>query len=284
MTEKIFEAQNRASSLLEEKNLDSGAARMLMQYVTGKSHAALLSDMREVLTESEHQHFWNKMKDLLTGMPIQHIIGTEMFYGRNFIVNENVLIPRPETEELIHNTIIKSKKLFSTRALSVADIGTGSGAIAITFKKEWPDADVTATDISPKALAIAEKNADKLGAVVHFKEGNLTEPIQDEKWDIILSNPPYIAHEEALDMSKTVLSFEPHNALFADEDGLFFYRKLAEKLPTLMKKTALIGIEIGYEQGKAVQELFRNAFPSASVEIVQDINGKDRMLFCELHE
>lgn len=284
MTEKIFEAQNRASSFLEEKGLDSGAVRILMQYVTGKSHATLLADMREPLTPSEQELFWNKVKLLLTGTPIQYVIGTEVFYGREFIVNKNVLIPRPETEELIYNAINKSKKMFSKKELTVADIGTGSGAIAITFKKEWPNADVTATDISRDALNVAQENAKNLGAVVHFKEGNLTEPIENEQWDIILSNPPYIGHEEAISMSKTVFSFEPHGALFADEAGLYFYRKLAENLPPLLNKTALIGIEIGHEQGLAVQQLFQKAFPTASIELVKDINGKDRMLFCEIYE
>ena len=128
----------------------------------------------------------------------------------------------------------------------MADIGTGSGAIAITFKKEWPEAEVTATDISNDALAVATRNAHQIGADITFKEGNMTEPIADKKWAVVLSNPPYIAHEEAELMSPTVLSFEPHKALFADEDGLYFYRKLAENLPALMNKQSLIGVEIGH--------------------------------------
>lgn len=284
MTEKIFEAQNRASSFLEEKGLDIGAVRLLMQAVTGKSHAQLLAAMRESLTEKESKQFWRKMDSLLTGTPIQYVLGTEAFYGRDFLVNEHVLIPRPETEELIYNTLNKIEELFTHKELAVADIGTGSGAIAITFKKEWPEAEVTATDISVTALKVAQENAVRLGAAVHFKEGNLTAPIANEKWDIILSNPPYIAHEEAKLMSETVLSFEPHNALFADEDGLYFYRKLAENLPPLLNKTALIGIEIGHEQGLAVQKLFEDALPHATIELIKDINGKDRMLFCEVCE
>lgn len=284
MTEQIYEARNRAFSLLEDKGLDSGAVSILLQEVTGKSHANLLADMREPLTTVQAEEFWRKMDILVTGTPIQYVVGTEVFYGRTFIVNESVLIPRPETEELIHNAINKAGKMFSTKAITVADIGTGSGAIGITFKKEWPDANVTATDISSSALTVAKENANLLDAAVHFKEGNLTEPIQNDKWDIVLSNPPYIAYDEATSMSETVLSFEPHHALFADEDGLYFYRKLAENLPKLMNKTALIGIEIGHEQGLAVHKLFEEAFPNASIELVKDINGKDRMLFCELSE
>lgn len=284
MTERIFEALNKSASLLNEKGLDVGAARILMEHVTGKSHAALLADIREPLSKEEQTTFWNKVEELLTGTPVQYVIGEAHFYGRIFEVDHNVLIPRPETEELIHSAIERGKKVFHKQDISVADIGTGSGAIAISFKKEWPEAIVTATDISSGALAVAKRNAQTLGARITFQEGNMTEPLQDAKWDLVLSNPPYIAHEEAELMSPTVLSFEPHHALFAEEDGLYFYRKLAENLPQLMNKPALIGVEIGYMQGPAVHELFVNNFPDATIEIVKDINGKDRMLFCEIYE
>ena len=284
MTEKIYEAKNKAHSLLTEKGLDSGSVRLLLQYVTGKSHASLLASMRDPLTTEEQTTFWNKVDELLEGKPVQYVIGSESFYGRNFIVDDNVLIPRPETEELIHGAIERSQKLFVNKTINVADIGTGSGAIAITFKKEWPEAIVTATDISPGALAVAHNNAEINEATITFIEGDMTAPISGSKWDVVLSNPPYIAIEEADLMSKTVLAFEPHNALFADEDGLYFYRKLAESLPQLMNKPALIGMEIGYLQGESVQKLFKDAFPDAFIEIVKDINGKDRILFCEIHE
>ena len=166
----------------------------------------------------------------------------------------------------------------------MADIGTGSGAIAIAFKKERPEALVTATDISESAIEVAKRNAKRNGADIDFRLGNLTEPIEGEKWDIVLSNPPYIAMEESEQMSRTVLDFEPHSALFADDDGLFFYKQLAEKLPPLMDKPSLIGVEIGYLQGPAVRDVFQKAFPEAGVSIVQDVNGKDRMIFCEIRE
>ena len=284
MTEQIYEAQNRAHSLLEKKGLDSGSVRLLLEYVTKKSHASLLASMRDPLTEEEQTIFWDKVDELLEGKPVQYVIGSESFYGRTFEVDDNVLIPRPETEELIHGAIERSQQLFHNKKITVADIGTGSGAIAITFKKEWPEAIVTATDISAGALAVAIKNAEKNDAAVTFKKGDMTGPISHDKWDVVLSNPPYIAHEEAESMSSTVLSFEPHNALFADEDGLYFYRKLAKKLPQLMNKPALIGVEIGYLQGPSVHKLFTDAFPTALIETVKDINGKDRILFCEIRE
>ena len=197
-------------------------------------------------------------------------------------MNGHVLIPRPETEELVLGALERSRKM--PEKCRVADIGTGSGAIAIAFKKERPEAIVTATDISEKALKIAQRNAKRNDAEIDFRLGNLAEPLEGEKWDIVLSNPPYIAHEESAEMSRTVLDFEPHSALFADEDGLFFYKKLAKQLPKLMNKPGLVGLEIGYRQGQAVSEMFQKAFPKARVSVVRDLNGKDRMIFCEIDE
>ena len=284
MVERIYEAQNRAFSLLENKGLDTGAVQIVMEYIAGQDRASLLANLREPLTDQQRIAFWDKIDELLTGKPVQYVIGTESFYGRSFEVNENVLIPRPETEELIYGTIERIPRLFQRKDITVADIGTGSGAIAITMKMEWPAANVTATDISESALAVAKRNAEQLDAVVTFKQGDLTEPLQTTRWDVVLSNPPYIAHNEAQSMVETVVAHEPHNALFADEDGLFFYRKLAESLPKLMNKPALIGIEIGHEQGVAVHKLFTEAFPTGVIETVKDINGKDRMIFCEICE
>lgn len=284
MTEKIYEALHRASSLLAEKELDVNAARLLLEFCTTKTRTTMLADMREPLTEQQYTLFWDKMTELLEGKPVQYIIGIEYFYGLPFYVDKNVLIPRPETEELVYAALERGRKLFATKDIKMADIGTGSGAIAVSFKTEWPDAQVTATDISEGALVVAQKNANANEVSVRFVQGDMAEPIAEEKWDIILSNPPYIAHDEAALMAATVVDHEPHNALFADEQGLKFYRKLAEMLPPLLNKPALIGMEIGYLQGPAVQALFAEAFPEGTVETVKDINGKDRMIFCEIRE
>jgi release factor glutamine methyltransferase len=284
MTEKVYEALQRASSLLEEKGLDNHAAKLLMEHITNKTSASLLADLREPLPSEQHQAFWDAMRELLTGKPVQYIIGHEQFYGHTFKVDENVLIPRPETEELVYTALQRGRKLFPHKTIRVADIGTGSGAIAISFKKEWPESSVTATDISEGAIAVAKQNAVDNDAEIDFRLGDLTAPIAGQKWDIVLSNPPYIAHDEAKQMADTVLDHEPHRALFADEEGLFFYRKLAETLPPLMNCPALIGVEIGYLQGEAVHQLFQTAFPKAVIEIVKDINGKDRMIFCKIGE
>lgn len=285
MCKYVYEALARASSFLIENGREEPVARMLLQHVLNKTHVQLLMDMREEISDSQFNQYWSLIEQHKDGKPVQYIIGSEEFYGRTFSVNEHVLIPRPETEELIVETTARIKRLFNNKTeLYLADIGTGSGAIAITMKAEVPALQVTATDLSPQALKVAQANAAELDADITFKLGDLTAPIANEKWDIVLSNPPYIAHEEATTLSDTVLNYEPHSALFADEEGLQLYKRLAEELPAIMNRPALIGLEIGYAQGPTVQSFFQKSFPTAQVDIVKDINGKERMIFCEIRE
>lgn len=285
MHKTIFEALNGASSFLEQNGREGNAARLLLQHILQTNYSGLMMNLHDPLTAEQQQQFDAFIQEHLKGRPVQYITGVEEFYGRTFHVDESVLIPRPETEELIVGTIERMQKLFEeNKLLKLADIGTGSGAIAITMKKECPELDVTATDLSATALATAKKNAEQLQADITFKLGDLTAPIADGKWDVVLSNPPYIAFDEMKDMSDVVVAHEPHSALFAEEDGLQLYRKLAENLPTLMNTPALIGLEIGYTQGEAVANFFKQNFPNARVSVVKDINKKDRIVFCEIHE
>lgn len=284
MTETIIEAVSRVQKQLAAAQLDTNAAVLAICAATGKSRTDYLASLREPLTEQQAQTFAGYAAQLLTGKPVQYILGSEMFYGYPFEVNEHVLIPRPETEELVYFALERANRLFGSGPVDAADIGTGSGAIAVAFKKERPSARVTATDFSAEALEVAKRNAERNDAAVAFLQGDMEEPLAGQKWDIVLSNPPYIAADEKQQMSKTVYAFEPQTALFAEEDGLFFYRRLAEKLVPLMKRPSFIGFEIGWQQGKAVQQFLQQAFPQAAVEIVSDINGKERMVFCEIHE
>lgn len=279
----VFEALKWASSYLQDQNREANAARLLLQHVLEKDYTQLTLSMPDALTEQQQQQFVSLIQQHAAGMPVQYLIGTEEFYGRDFIVNESVLIPRPETEELVLEALKRIPKLFANKDnLKLADIGTGSGAIAISMKKEMPSLDVTATDLSEDALIVARKNAENLEAELRFLQGDLTEPLEKHAFDIILSNPPYIAVEEAILMEDVVLEHEPHSALFAEEDGLQLYRKLSEQLPTIVKEKALIGFEIGYLQGKAVENLLKTQFPQGKIEVLQDLFGKDRMVFCEI--
>jgi release factor glutamine methyltransferase len=283
MCKTNFEALTRASSFLEENKREKEVARYLLQHVLQKNYSELMMTIYDEITPEAYQTFWSYIEEHATGRPFQYITGQESFYGRDFLVNEHVLIPRPETEELIEEVKNRVARLFEEhKTLKIADIGTGSGAIALTVKKEISNAEVTATDISAEALVVAKKNAERLEAKVEFKQGDLIAPIADQKWDIILSNPPYIGSHEAESLSDTVIDYEPHLALFAAEDGLQLYRKMTEQLPEIMNAPSFIGFEIGYAQGPAVQKMLQNAFPLADVEIVQDINQKNRFVFCTI--
>ena len=284
MHKTVWEALNGASSFLTDKGRDENAARLLLQHILQTNYSGLMMRAHDVLAEEQLELFQMYVEEHAKGRPVQYITGMEEFYGREFLVDESVLIPRPETEELIVCAVNHCRKLFGDRQFKLVDIGTGSGAIAVTMKKELPQAQVTATDISQAALQTAVKNAERLQAEIDFRLGDLTEPIQDEKWDVVLSNPPYIAFEEKAEMSEVVLDHEPHSALFAEEEGLMLYRKLAEDLPKCMNKPGFIAVEIGYRQGPAVKKMFEEAFPAAVVEVVKDINGKNRIVFCEIVE
>ncbi|WP_142827127.1 peptide chain release factor N(5)-glutamine methyltransferase [Planococcus soli] len=275
----VFEALKRASSYLEANGREEGAARILLQHELGLTYSGLIAAMRDEITEQQFENFWINVEQHAKGIPVQHLTGSEEFYGRNFLVNSDVLIPRPETEELIEETLGLIGRYLTKKELSIADIGTGSGVIAITMKCELPSAQITATDISQAALEVAAKNAGLLNAEIDFRLGNLSEPIQDRKWDVILSNPPYIAHAEAPGLSDSVRDFEPHSALFADKEGLDLYEKMAQQLPDLLQKPGIIGFEIGYQQGAAVEKMLRDAFPDALVYSKKDINKNDRMVF-----
>ncbi|MGG2109306.1 peptide chain release factor N(5)-glutamine methyltransferase [Lysinibacillus pakistanensis] len=279
----VMEALAWASSFLVDNGREETAARIVMQHILGISYSGVMLHLQDMLTIEQQMKFKELIEEHASGRPVQYCVGSEEFYGRSFIVDESVLIPRPETEELVLGTINRLDKLFNKQTLKLADIGTGSGAIAISIKLECPELSVVATDLSEKALMTAQKNAENLAATIDFRLGDLTAPLVGERFDIILSNPPYIAFNEAKEMSSIVLEHEPHSALFAEEEGLILYRKLAEQLPAIVNKPALIGLEIGYTQGEQVAKFFKNSFPQSIISIEKDINGRPRMIFCEIY-
>ena len=284
---QVYEALNWASSFLKEHGREENVAQIALGFVLGMDRVQLLANLRQELTEDEWREFKQLILKHVDGEPIQYLIGYEEFYGRKFLVNPNVLIPRPETEELVFGILERVNNRFKVGGvengvsrLDCVDIGTGSGAIAVTLKLEMPELNVTATDISVGALVVAENNAKRLGAEIRFVEGDLLTPfIGKERFDIIVSNPPYIPLAVRKDLSDVVKDHEPESALFGGLDGLVLYRKMIGQLPKVIKEKALIGFEIGYDQGVAVSNLLKEQFPLAEIEVVQDINGKDRMVF-----
>jgi release factor glutamine methyltransferase len=280
----VFEALKWASSFLKENKRDENAGELLLKYLLDMDRSQLLANQRLEIGDKVRMEFVRGITDHVHGTPIQHIIGYEEFYGRRFKVNGNVLIPRPETEELVYYMLEKMKKHFAgiDEELKLADIGTGSGAIAATLKLEHPALSVMAVDISSSALEVARRNAVELDAEVAFYEGDLLQPLiaAGVQLDVLVSNPPYIPLTDLPELADVVKDHEPHSALFGGEDGLDFYHRFMEELPQVMKEKFLIGFEIGVGQGEAVAAMLRKAFPSAAVEVIHDINGKDRMVFC----
>lgn len=282
---KVYEALNWASSFLRKSNRDENAGELLLQHFMKMSRASFLANLREELHPEVLAEFQRAVQAHAAGQPVQYIIGSEEFYGRTFQVNEDVLIPRPETEELVYNALQKINKLFGTATgLEMADIGTGSGAIAVTMKLEKPELTVTATDIYGPTLELAQKNAEQNGAEIKFFQGDLLQPLisKGKKFDIILSNPPYIPEKDIEWMSDVVTKHEPHRALFAGEEGLDLYKRFMAELPAVIKDRALIGFEVGAGQSAAVSVLLQKTFPQANIETIYDINGKDRMVFAEI--
>ena len=211
---------------------------------------------------------------LNNGEPVQYIVGNVDFYNSNFIVNKNVLIPRFETEELVLNTINFIKEYFNKK-VKVLDIGTGSGAIAISIKKEV-DSEVYATDISKEALEVAKENAKRNNVDILFTETNLFEGIKDN-FDVVISNPPYIRYDEEID--EIVKNNEPHIALYADNNGLYFYEEILKNIKTILNDKYLIAFEIGKDQGEAINELKEKYLPESNIILKKDLEGRDRMIF-----
>ncbi|MBD1379677.1 peptide chain release factor N(5)-glutamine methyltransferase [Metabacillus arenae] len=281
---RIFEALNWASSFLKEAGRDENAGELLLRHHVNMNRSTLLSSLRDTIPDNVYQSFVLDIKLHGAGEPIQYLMGYEDFYGRRFTVNREVLIPRPETEELVEGLLKRMAKHFDKKSLHLVDVGTGSGVIAVTLALEEPHLFVTATDIAPESLEVAAQNAKRLGATVQFAHGNLLKPIIQEKRkvDIVVSNPPYIPDKEVLKLSTVVKDHEPSRALAGGEDGLDFYRKFMDELPLVLKPKALVGFEIGAGQGEAVRLLLNETFPTSKAEIVFDINGKDRMVFAEI--
>ncbi|GGJ92015.1 release factor glutamine methyltransferase [Lentibacillus kapialis] len=274
---KLHDVLRRASLFLEKHNREPKVAELLLQHFLGVSRSEFFMKMRDPVPEAVMIPFQQAIeRHAETGVPVEHITGYAPFYGRDFHVNAYTLIPRAETEELIQHIM----RTVPNKRVVIADIGTGTGIIAVTLALACPEASVYASDISEEALAVARQNASYFGASVGFLQGDYLKPMIERgiQADIVVSNPPYIAPEEGMALADTVKNFDPDLALFADEQGLGAYNRIIDKLPHVLKQNGTVFFEIGHDQGAAVKSMLQRTFPESDVSIIQDMNGKDRIV------
>ncbi|TYW25697.1 peptide chain release factor N(5)-glutamine methyltransferase [Listeria monocytogenes] len=276
---QISQLLKNAEAILLEKGLDQNAAEILLETRMGLSRSELWMEINRELEPNHEKQFEEDFARYLAGEPVQYILKTAPFYGYDFLVTEDVLIPRPETEELVACAEDFLKK---HSVKNVLDVCTGSGIIAIALKKGFPEISMTASDISAPALAVAKKNALLLNADVRFVETDLLEAFKqnEERFDMIVANPPYISEVEKAEMSDYVLKNEPSLALFAENDGLAIYERFVDNLKYVLNSSFWVGVEIGYTQGERVKQLFEKSYPHSTIIIHKDINSKDRYVTC----
>lgn len=272
---RYFEVLNWASSFLDTHQKEPYIAEYLILERNFWTKTDLLGHYRQVMPISEITQLEADLELVLQDIPPQYIIGSCQFYGQRFKVTADTLIPRPETEELVQLCLQGNE---SSKALKVIDVGTGTGAIALSLKKQAPNWQVTAVDISDKALAVAEENGERLALDCRFLKSDLLTAVISEQFDVIISNPPYIGTDEWQEMDVSVRKYEPKLALFAEKEGLALYMRLAKEAKTVIKPTGKIYLEIGYRQGEAVKQIFKEAFPTKKVVVHQDLTGHDRMI------
>lgn len=260
-----------------KKHLPSNEAKMLLAFVTGYDTLELLNYLDERIDTSKIEKYYQLIEARKANYPLQYIIGSISFLGLDIAVNENVLIPRFETEDLVYRTIQYINKYFSkNKTLSIVDLGTGSGCIAIALKKAFPLAIVDAVDISSEAINLAKKNARKNKVNINFYLGNMLDPL-DRKYDIIISNPPYIDKDEQIE--EIVLKNEPHLALFAPNKGLYYYEEILNNSIKYLNKNSMIAFEIGYKQGQWIKKYAKKVFPQSLLKLEKDLANKDRFIF-----
>lgn len=274
MGNRYFEVLKRASSFLEEQGVEGYNSLFVFLARKGWTKTDWLLHLNEEMPIEEERQVQADLDKLRTHYPPQYLLGYSEFYGHQFKVTEATLIPRPETEELVDYCLKENP----TTDLSVVDVGTGTGAIAISLKLARPNWQVTAIDISTAALKIAQKNAQALDAAITLCHGDGLAPMANQKVDLLISNPPYISEAEWSYMDQSVRMFEPKEALFAEQDGLAIYRQLAKEAHACLKPTGKIYLEIGFQQGPIVQQLFQQAFPTHTTRLVNDLSGNHRMV------
>ena len=272
------QAITKACLLLRRQGKEESLARFLLMYILDESPQLFSNSLSEQISkENEEKYFSLIEKHIKEDVPLSHLVGFEYFYDRKYKVTKDVLSPRMETEELIYK-VIEYVKASNKNNFKILDLCTGSGIIAITLKKELEQVsvDVIASDISEEAIEVAKENAQSHDATIKFIKSDIFNNI-DDKFDIIISNPPYIDRKDEVTMKDNVLKYDPHLALFAEEEGMYFYRKIIEQANDYLNENGVMFFEIGYDQKDKIIKLADiNGY---SAEVYKDINGRDRMAF-----
>ena len=272
------QAITKACLLLRRQGKEESLARFLLMYMLDESPQLFSNSLSEQMSkENENKYFSLIEKHIKEDVPLSHLVGFEYFYDRKYKVTKDVLSPRMETEELIYK-VIEYVKASNKNKFKILDLCTGSGIIAITLKKELEQVsvDVIASDISEEAIEVAKENAQSHDATIKFIKSDIFNHIND-RFDIIVSNPPYIDRKDEVTMKDNVLKYDPHLALFAEEEGMYFYRKIIEQAKDYLNENGVMFFEIGYDQkDKIIKLADMNGY---SAEVYKDINGRDRMAF-----
>ncbi|MGO1820682.1 MAG: peptide chain release factor N(5)-glutamine methyltransferase, partial [Ruoffia tabacinasalis] len=275
----LGEALNKASLFLKASGFDEHLARTYWMMTFEQTLTNVVLALNKPVKEEMYTHYMQILEQIIEGKPIQYLLGHAYFMEEKFKVTEHTLIPREDTAGIVtlSNNFLENKV-----DAKVLDIGTGTGILAIMIAKLNTKQHVFASDISPEALKVAKENALNHQVNVEFIESNLFEHIPQQSFDLIVSNPPYISEDELDLMDDSVKKFEPSLALFAEDNGLAIYKQLAKQIQSYVKETSMIIVEIGFQQGEAVKTIFSETFPNSTIEIILDLNGKNRYVQIEL--
>jgi release factor glutamine methyltransferase len=277
-------ALREAMARLREAEVPSHAlaAELLLMHVLGRERTWLYSNPEAALDAAEANNYFALVAHRLAGTPTQYLTGKQEFWGLEFEVTPAVLIPRPETEHVVEVAVERLGKERLHRPLRIADVGTGSGCIAVALAHELPHAEIVATDISPDALEVARRNAGRHGVAgrVRFVECNLLDSLAGEpqRFDLIVSNPPYVAREEEVQLAREVREHEPHSALFAGLSGGEMYRPLITQAAQLLRQGGVLVVEIGYGALERVRPLFDDSRAWNSMRVADDLAGIPRVI------
>jgi len=276
---KIKEALNLSNEEFRNNGIENYfyETRELMAFVLNKTKEWVMVNIENELDEDSYKRFFELESARIKGTPLQYILGEQYFMGLRFLVNKDVLIPRADTEVLVYEVLELIKNY--DKKVKILDLCTGSGCIAISLAKNVKNAEIFASDISDKALRVAEDNSKLNGTDVKFLKSNLFEDIEERNFDIIVSNPPYITSEDMLKLSKEVLK-EPSIALDGGADGLDFYRAIAKDGLNYLSQNGTLALEIGYNQAEGIFDILKK-FKYNNIRLVKDYSGNDRVVVAQ---